>query len=375
MNTLELLCQCISPVQNTETILSEIHSSEVDWEPIIFCSGEHLVTPALWFHLNKKGILPALDSDLQEYLKLVYDLNLSRNHKILNQLGSLLPDFNAEGIEPFLLKGIASLVSDLYESLGIRVLGDIDILIPEEKLSIANDIMLQQGYSFTPSIHHQGVTTEPFKHLPGFIHKDQPVSVEIHRYPVALKHRAWVSQQSAWDKCSPIYLKTGVVRLPSPEFRVLHNFCHCQLNDRGYLKGYINARQLLEWVKLRECYDDKIDWVSIQKKVKLNHSIAAWGGYVLAAEYFFSQAIMPNTSIPVFSRLFIYRQKWRQHSLLYQKTNDILISLFSFLKLAISTLILNFRLGPKSFFNTVWFMCKLLFSLEWHKKKWKAFKS
>ena len=374
MNTLKLLCQCISPIQNTEITHSEIYSPELDWESIVFCSGQHLSTPALWFHLNKRGILPTLSSEIQDYLKLVYDLNLSRNYKIINQLCSLLPDFNAAGIEPLLLKGIASLINDLYESPGIRVLGDIDILIPEEKLSIASDIMRQQGYSVAlPIQQHQEVMPE-HHHLPGFSHKDQPVRVEIHRHPVALKYSAWVNRESAREECSTIQLNAGIVKLPSPEFRLLHNFCHCQLTDKGYLKGYVNARQLLEWVKLREHYDTEFDWVSIQQKVKSNHSIAAWGGYVLAAEHFFSQAIMPNTPILTPSRLFLCRQQWRQRHSLYQKTNDKLFFLFSQLTVAISTLIFNFQRGPKYFFNMIVFMCRLLFSLEWHKKKWRQLK-
>ncbi len=369
VDTLKLLCQCISPVKKKESILSKINSPEFVWEPVVYCSGEHLVTPALCFYLKKKGLFSLLTQELQDYLNLTYDLNLSRNNKIKEQLLILLPDFNAAGIEPILLKGISSLLGELYESPGIRVLGDIDILLPEDKLTIATNIMLKHGYTYTPRINKNIV--KEYKHLPEFLHKDQPVAIEIHNDPVNLKYNEWVSFTSAWSDNSIISFKTGKVRLPSPEFRLLHNFCHCQLEDNGYLAGYINARQMLEWVKLRDRYEMDFDWDSIQKRVKSNHSEAAWGGYVLAAENFFLQASIPNTTMPLLTYLFMYRQQWSMRYVSYWKINSTLVFIYSFIREASSILLLNYQQGPKSFFNALWFSFKQLFSPVWYKKQWK----
>ncbi len=371
--TLKFLCQCISPAQNTEKIFSEINSTEFDWESMIYCSGQQLVTPALWFYLKKKEILPLLNQQHQDYLQLIYDLNLSRNNQIKEQLLTLLPAFNAAGIEPLLMKGIASLLGELYESSGIRVLGDIDFLVAEDKLHIAKKIMLQLGYTYTPFPFQEIV--EEHKHLPGFVHNDQPVAIEIHRYPVALKFNGWVNIASAGDKSTQIFLKTGTVRLPSPEFRLLHNFCHCQVGDRGYFRGYISVRQMLEWVKLREMYEHEFNWGEIQERVEKNRSIAAWGGYILAAERYFSQPVVEDTELSFLANFFIYRLQWAEQYAWSWKINLIVDRIVYYAEKTLSTVVFNFKRGPKYFVKTILFLFKQLFSLQWIKAKYKIFKT
>ncbi len=372
MKTQKLLCQCISPIQNTEEILEEINFPKFDWEPVIFCSGQHLVTPALCFYLKKKEVFSLLNKEHKEYLELIYDLNLSRNKKIKKQLLAILPALNAAGIEPLLLKGIASLLGELYESPGIRVLGDIDILVADEKLNVAKNIMLEKGYTYTP-IPFQDIVEE-HKHLPAFVHNDQPVAIEIHRHPVALKLSGWVNSVSAWDDNSQISLKTGVVRLPTPEFRLLHNFCHCQIEDRGYFRGYINVRQILEWVKLRDKYEQELDWVGIQKRVDKCRSTATWGGYLLAAERYFSQVIVANTRLPFLANFFIYRLQFGERYAWSWKINLIVDRLFFYSENTLSILSLNFQRGPRSFIKTIIFLLKQLFSPHWVKKNIKLLK-
>jgi hypothetical protein len=334
---------------------------------VIYCSGEHWVTPALWFNLKKKGFLPQLNLEMRNYLELIYDLNLTRNQGITKQLLALLPDLNTAGIEPILLKGISSLIGELYESPGIRVLGDVDILIPEKKLAVATQIMLDHGYSYTPILHKEIV--KEHKHLPAFIHDDQPVAIEIHRYPVALKYNGWVNYESAWKDSTKVLLKTGTVVLPTPEFRLLHNFCHCQLGDRGYVKAYINARQMLEWVTLRDRYEKEFNWLSIQERVANNDSLAAWGGYLLAAKRYFSQAMITNTQIPFLARFFIYRQQWGVKYAGYWKINCILDQMHFFIEEAYSMMIFNFKRDPQSVVKVLKFIFSRMFSIQWYKNK------
>ncbi|MEE9339650.1 MAG: nucleotidyltransferase family protein [Methylococcaceae bacterium] len=367
MDSLKLLCQCISPVKNSEDLLSATNTQDFDWESVIYCSGGHLVTPALWFSLKKKGILPLLNQEAKNYLELIYDLNLTRNENITKQLLTLLPDLNAAGIEPLLLKGVASLFGDLYESPGIRVLGDMDILLPEEKLTIATKILLDHGYSYTPGLHQEIV--KEHRHLPAFVNDDYPVAIEIHRYPVAQKYTGWVNYESAYKGSSKILLGAGTVVLPSPEFRLLHNFCHCQLGDRAYKIGYINARQMLEWVTLRDKYEKEFDWVSIQERVAKNDSIASWGGYFLAVERYFSQAMIPNTEVPLLARFFMLRQQWGVKYTWYWRINSILDQMLFFTEEAFSMLFFNFQRGPQHFVKALKFIFSRFFSINWYKNK------
>ncbi len=373
MDALKVLCQCISPIQNRQEILSIVGSSDFNWDHIIYSSGQHLVSPALWFYLQQKEISPLLNTEQQEYLKLIYDLNLSRNNQIKNQLFLLLPDFNAGGIEPVLLKGIASLLGELYESPGIRILGDIDILVPEEKLDIAKNIMLDHGYTYTP-FPNQNIDVE-HRHLPGFVHEKYPVAIEVHRFPVAEKHFGWVNSTAAQNDSTQLSLEMGVVRMPSPEFRLLHNFCHCQLGDRGFFRACINARQMLEWVKLRDKYETEFDWVSIQQKVGENSAVSAWAGYLMVAEEYFSQEMIPETQTPLLAKFFMYRLQCGERHAMCWKLNLVIDRFFYYGERSLSILSLNFHRGPRAFFKMFRFLLLRIFSIKSLKEKYKVFRS
>lgn len=370
MDTLELLCQCITPINNKELLLSEVSTPGFNWEPVVYCSGQHLVSPALWFYLKQKNILPMLNQELQDYLELTFELNLTRNQAIKEQLFLLLPDFNQAGIEPLLLKGIASLIGGLYDSTGIRVLGDIDILIPQDKLKTAKNIMIEHGYRYTP-FPHQDIVTE-HRHLPAFLHTNHPVSIEIHRFPVATKHNGWVNNQSAWSGSKQISTKAGVISLPSPEYRLLHNFCHCQLGDRGYVRGYINARQMLEWVTLRNKYGTEIDWISMQKRAELNGSTAAWDGYLLAAEEYFSQKMTAHTKLSLLTHFFMFRQRLGIRYSWFWHLNLVQDKIFAYMQDIKTILFLNIKRGPDSFIKALWFISKRLLFHIWSKTMGKS---
>ena len=48
---------------------------------------------------------------------------------------------NAIGIEPVLLKGAAHLVGGVYPAPSLRVVGDLDVLVPEERVKTAAETL------------------------------------------------------------------------------------------------------------------------------------------------------------------------------------------------------------------------------------------
>ena len=101
---------------------------QVSWEMLIDCSSRHNVTPALSFCLKEKGDLP---TEVRKYFDTILSLNRTRNDCIVDGLSRVVTALNAIEIEPVLLKGMSHLVEGLYPALAVRVIGDIDLLVPE----------------------------------------------------------------------------------------------------------------------------------------------------------------------------------------------------------------------------------------------------
>ena len=127
--TRALLAEILHPDNKALSIdLSSL--TQPDWIQLIELANNHLVVTSLYPQLKQKCLLENIPHDVLEYFSAVHELNSKRNKSILQQMDDLVTTLNTAGIQPILLKGIASLSSHLYPDPGMRFLGDIDFLIP-----------------------------------------------------------------------------------------------------------------------------------------------------------------------------------------------------------------------------------------------------
>ena len=108
----------------------------------------HYVIPALYYKLNKRDYLKLLDDELVSYMAEIYSQNLKRNLELVKEINEISKLFKSNNIDHVFLKG-AALVSSIYkDSLGIRMVGDIDILINNDQIIKATSLMKDYGYKF-----------------------------------------------------------------------------------------------------------------------------------------------------------------------------------------------------------------------------------
>lgn len=154
-------------------------------------------------------LLPLLSRNLTQYsyqdpllekCKGVYRRTWSSNQILWRKIVPVLEQLQAEGIDKIvLLKGMA-MIAQYYKDFGVRVIGDVDILIPEEKVALAVEILHNAGWQsnvprFDPKIlnwHaadfkldeqtkldlHWSYMAESFKYLDNLILRDaEPLSM------------------------------------------------------------------------------------------------------------------------------------------------------------------------------------------------------
>ena len=101
-----------------------------DWVPVLEIANDHLLTPALWGALGKSGHAAALPADAGEYLATLHRLNGDRNRALGRQAIELIGALNEQGITPALLKGGLALFDGPYADPAVRMMRDLDILVP-----------------------------------------------------------------------------------------------------------------------------------------------------------------------------------------------------------------------------------------------------
>jgi hypothetical protein len=130
-------------------------TGQASWEELIASSSHHYVTPALAWCVQQDRNVP---DDVRSYLDAVLRLNTERNELLLDTLRRVVVILNAIDLEPVLLKGAAQLIAGNYPAPGLRVMGDLDLLIPHDQAGCAELALRGVGFASggppLPENHH-----------------------------------------------------------------------------------------------------------------------------------------------------------------------------------------------------------------------------
>ena len=229
------------------------------WELLIEASSHHYVTPALAWCLRDRADVP---SDVREYLGAALTLNDERNKRLTEALVRIVAVLNAIGIEPILLKGAARLVDGVYPAPKLRFLGDLDLLIPEERLLDASTALKGAGFDIELPVefghdHH---------HLPMLRHRDTGAGVELHTKLAFAPYDSLVPTDWFRERATLAPLPGLRAYLPEATRAAAHVIVHDQLLHENYRLDRCELRQLLELAMLRAKYDNMIDWTALDRR-------------------------------------------------------------------------------------------------------------
>jgi hypothetical protein len=231
----------------------------IRWEALINVSSRHYVTPALAWCLRGLANLPA---EISAYFDAALALNGERNKLQLTSLARIVAILNQIDIEPLLLKGVSHLIDGSYPDSSLRLLGDLDILVPEDRAPEAARKLMASSFSErvdspVPPSHH---------HLTMLVDRETGAGVEIHKQLAPSAFQDIVPATSFWEGATLFPFCDLRVLLPSPTKRVLLNIVHDQLFNRQYQRQGTELRRLLDLSLLRVRYDNEIDWQAIDRR-------------------------------------------------------------------------------------------------------------
>ena len=143
-NILKFIVQLLHP--KIEIITGDIKNDQLFFNEFVKCASVHLVLPAVYAAISKKKLQDNFDLDLIEYLKDISEINFKRNKDIIKQISFVSKLFKTNKINHVFLKGAALLVSNEYDALKERMVGDIDLLICESDISKAHKLLMSNGF-------------------------------------------------------------------------------------------------------------------------------------------------------------------------------------------------------------------------------------
>ena len=137
----KFLISLITDSEKPEELAMKINS-----EKLVRISSKYLLLPFLYFMIIKKNLEIFFPKDFLKYCRQIYNINYNRNIELINELNIIISNLTENKIDFTLLKGSDYIINEIYEDIGIRMIGDIDYLISIEDFEPNNKILKKLNY-------------------------------------------------------------------------------------------------------------------------------------------------------------------------------------------------------------------------------------
>ncbi len=163
--------------------------------------------------------------------------------------------FANENIPVVLLKGAISLTQDLYPEPGMRMMSDLDLLVPHAEAARAFALLQAAGFRSWRDTTRRALP-ENHHHLPELVNETLVAAqVELHTEPVARRCGGTLPAEQVFADAVAYRWRDRDILIPSLAHRILHNVLHSQLADGDFRARRINLRHLHEFDRLLQCGD------------------------------------------------------------------------------------------------------------------------
>jgi len=202
------------------------------------------VAALIHWTLSHSGKLASLPEAAQQSLATAYAVTWFQNDRMFKELEALARLFAEVGIPTVVLKG-ACFALTVYPDIGLRPMGDLDLLVPGDRLDDAVRIARSRGFTESLPEESPGLNAVLSHHVRLQTTDPLPLILELHDSLVADKAFTYaVPVDWFWTQTEPVFIggeRVGGERagaLPSllmltPEAQVLYAAAHAMLQHGG----------------------------------------------------------------------------------------------------------------------------------------------
>ncbi|MCM8621126.1 MAG: nucleotidyltransferase family protein [Candidatus Accumulibacter sp.] len=249
--------------------LSDLPTDSSEWEHVLRLSSRHLVSPQLRWALREQGLFHSVPTEVAEYLEAVYTLNLERNSECENQLCEIVVALGKIGVQPVFLKGAAAILGGFYPTSGERMITDLDVLVPAEKLSEILDELACVGYRPIDNyvdVARSGVWQDFRHHYPPLFKPGFTTTIELHVQPVELPYVRLLSSEEVFRDARRVRWRGLLCSIPSPTHFITQNAIHAFLVDTRDNLRQVSLRQLFEFTLASGIYGSGVAWTVLRDR-------------------------------------------------------------------------------------------------------------
>jgi Uncharacterised nucleotidyltransferase len=354
----EFLCGCLScdaSSDSRDALLRAARGGSFAWETFVGIACDTLVAPAVLDAVRRKNILEALPRDVVDFFDGVAVLNRQRNDQLLTEANELAATLNGVGVVPVFLKGAAHLLSRQYSDPAHRVMVDLDVLVPADRLSDCAARLRANGYEALTDADLSGHHHHSPLGRPGSI-----VAVELHHEPLDIPYRRLLPAAAVLADAVVLERGTAKLAVSSGQSRLIHAVAHAQLANHAYLYGHLALRELLDFARLHEAFARDIDWSEMVGRFADCRAATALEFHLFAAERLLAVPIGRRIQISARTRALYRRALWQVGHPTWSRVSTRLLRPCLLLRRSLSNAVLRRRLvrslGDRTWYRRQWHM-------------------
>ena len=241
--------------------LDEILHNDLNWSYILQESINEGI--AYLFYHNLLQFKNGIRQDIWNKFKEIYYTNIYQNTKIYQEMNIVLSSFNKENVKVIPLKGIF-LAEKIYNNIGLRAMGDIDLLIKKEDLSRIDKLLEDIGYRspIHKELRSHAIEKSYMNSIDYFKTGEKSPILHIHWHIVNVSLPTYmytknIKMDKFWEYAKPVKIADTETLQLAPHHLIIHLAEHALKHsfDRLTLLSDINAatkryREQIKWEKL-----------------------------------------------------------------------------------------------------------------------------
>lgn len=265
LSAFELLCAVLEPSDGDDVrrgLAGAAETLSFRWTEFADLATNQLIAPAVAHCLDQSGLREQLPDAVSRYFGAVYRLNRIRNTQIDVEATAIAAALNDIGIVPVFFKGGGAMLAGLYDDPAIRVMSDLDILVPAARSGDCVSRLLASGYGA------DGAPRHPRDQSYAVLYPTSGAApVDLHRDVIAHPYQGLLPLQDVLAHAISHRREGVTFAVPSPTHQVIVNAAHAQLHhNHDHIYGRLALRSLLDMSLICRRWRDVIDWREVEDR-------------------------------------------------------------------------------------------------------------
>jgi hypothetical protein len=255
------------------------------WPYIIEEASRHGTAPLLFRHLESLQQTVPVPLEEMHALRQAYVRSAFRTRVHEAAIASFIPHLVDAGVRTVLLKG-AALTRNVYHDPVLRPYADVDLLIAEDKIDKAKQVLIGCGYSLAPELLSEKFNRDYHMNLPFVRREPAPIHIELHWKLTDRFSLIAFDEEEMLLRAQSVSIGAAKTNILDPSDELVYLAAH--LDNHGYLNRALldsKARQfllhplsgnrLIWFTDLHELISRGPNWAEVLRRAKATRAADA----------------------------------------------------------------------------------------------------